>query len=237
MVRLQHLLDPTVEALNHAVRLRVLRRGEAVFDSKVCTEPIELVLAGGNAFAQAEQAVGEFLAVVRKYGADVHRAGAFQVAQEPSRIGGGLRFVDADEDPAGRAVDGHEQVAARGFVSHLRQILHIDMKVAGLIGLECLVLGSGVFRLQIAQIANPMPPQTPVQPRARDLRVQELAHQGEQVVDRHQQRFAQDDRHRLLRRGQGRLQPVRCVAAVMHAVAMLPFVDGLLGRPEPLRQG
>ena len=63
MVRLQHLLDPAVEALNHDVRLRVLRRGEAVFDSKVCTEPVALVLAGCNAFAQAEQAVGEFLAV------------------------------------------------------------------------------------------------------------------------------------------------------------------------------
>ena len=31
-------------------------------------------------------------------------------------------------------------------------------------------------------------------------------------------------------------QPVRPVAAVMHRVAVLPFVDGLLGRAEPLRQ-
>ena len=48
------------------------------------------------------------------------------------------------------------------------------MQVTGLIGLKCLVLRSGVFRLQIAQIANPMPPQTPVEARTRDIRVQEL---------------------------------------------------------------
>ena len=46
----------------------------------------------------------------------------------------------------------------------------------------------------------------------------------------------QNHRHRLLRRGQRGLQPVRRVAAIMNAVAMLPFVDGLLSRPEPLRQ-
>ena len=42
----QPLLDPAVESLNHAVRLRVLRRGEAVLDAEVCTEPVELVPAG-----------------------------------------------------------------------------------------------------------------------------------------------------------------------------------------------
>ena len=32
------------------------------------------------------------------------------------------------------------------------------------------------------------------------------------------------------------LQPVRRVAAVMHRDPVFPFVDGLLGRAEPLRQ-
>ena len=94
-----------------------------------------------------------------------------------------------------------------------------------------------VFRLQIAQIAHPMPPQTPVKPGARDLRVEKLPHHRQQVIDRHQQRLAQDDRYCLLRRRQRGLQPVRRVAAVMHALTMPPFVDGLLGRAEPLRQG
>ena len=85
----------------------------------------------------------------------------------------------------------------------------------------------GVFRLQVAQIAHLMPPQAAVETRARDIRGEELPHHRRKIVDRHQQRLAQDDRHRLLRRGQGRLQPVRCVAAVLHTVAVLPFVYGL----------
>ena len=111
------------------------------------------------------------------------------------------------------------------------------MQVAGLVGLERLVLRSGASRQQVAQIAHLMPPQTPVQPRARNLRVEELPDHRQKIVDGNQQRLAQNDRYRLLRRGQGRLQPVRRVAAVMHTIAMLPFVDGLLNRPEPLRQG
>ena len=43
------------------------------------------------------------------------------------------------------------------------------------------------LHLQIAQIADPMPAQTPVQPRTRDILVEELADHGEQVVERHQQ--------------------------------------------------
>lgn len=72
--------------------------------ARVGAEQVELVPAGGLAFAQAEPAVGELLPVLRKYGADVHRAGAFQVAREASRICRGLGFVDADEHPAGRPV-------------------------------------------------------------------------------------------------------------------------------------
>ena len=94
--------------------------------------------------------------------------------RQASRIGGGLGFVDADEHPAGRPINRHKQVAAGRFVSHLRQILDVHVQIAGLIGLERLVLRSGAFRLQIAQIANPMPPQAAVQPRARDLRVEKL---------------------------------------------------------------
>ena len=99
------------------------------------------------------------------------------------------------------------------------------------------MLRSGVFRLQVTQIAHPMPPQAAVEARARDIRVQELPHHREQVVDRHQQRLAQDNRHRPLRGRKCRLKPVRRLAAVMHRVAMLPIVDRLLGRAEPRRKG
>ena len=78
MVRLKHLFDPAVEAFDHAVGLGMLRWGQAVFDAEIGAELVELVPACCGAFAQTEQTVGEFLAVVRKYGADVHRAGPFQ---------------------------------------------------------------------------------------------------------------------------------------------------------------
>jgi hypothetical protein len=41
---------------------------KAVFDAQVGAELIKLVLAGGVASAQAKEAVGEFLAIVYKYG-------------------------------------------------------------------------------------------------------------------------------------------------------------------------
>ena len=41
MVRLQHLRDPPVEALNHAIGLRMLRRGQAVFDAGLVAELVE----------------------------------------------------------------------------------------------------------------------------------------------------------------------------------------------------
>ena len=62
--------------------------------------------------AQAEQPVGELLPVVGQDGANVDRASALQVAQEPPGIGRGLGLENADEDPAGGTVDGDEQIAA-----------------------------------------------------------------------------------------------------------------------------
>ncbi len=106
VVRLQHLLDPSVETLDHAIGLGVLRRCEAVLDAEVAAQQVELVLAGGSTFAQTEQTVSELLAVIRcpagdclqsvgrqandcirreaprggQHRPDVDRAGPFQVA-------------------------------------------------------------------------------------------------------------------------------------------------------------
>ena len=65
MVRLQDLLNPSVEALDHAVGLRMRRRGQAVLDGEVGAEQVELVLSRRGAFAQTEETVGEFLPVAR----------------------------------------------------------------------------------------------------------------------------------------------------------------------------
>jgi hypothetical protein len=110
------------------------------------------------------------------------------------------------------------------------------MDVAGLIGLEGAVLRLGCLGLQVAQVSHAMPTQAAVQARAGGIRVQELPHHSQQVIERDQQRRAQGHRCRLLRRRQRRLETVRRVTAILDAVALAPFVDSLLRDPETLGQ-
>ena len=105
-VALQDVLDPAVEALDHAVGLRSHRRGQAMLDAEVGAQEVKLVLSRCSASAQAEQAVGEGLAVVCEHLGDLHRRRAFQVAQKAARVGCGLRRIDAHKDPPRRPVDG-----------------------------------------------------------------------------------------------------------------------------------
>jgi putative tricarboxylic transport membrane protein len=51
-----------------------------------------------------------------------------QIAQEPSGVGRGLGGHDAHEDPACGAVNGDEQITSGGFIRHLWQVFHVDMK-------------------------------------------------------------------------------------------------------------
>ena len=81
-----------------------------------------------------------------------------------------------------------------------------------------------------------MPAKAAVKPRARDVRVQELTHHGQQVIERYQQCLAQRHSHDLLRRRQCGLKPMRCVAAILDGVALAPFVDRLGRHPEALGQ-
>ena len=175
------------------------------------------------------------LAVVGQHAGDLHRGRALQIAQEAPRVGRGLRRVDAHEDPARRPVDGHEEVAAAVLVGHLGQILDVDVQVAGFVGLEGAVRGLGLLRFQRLQVAYPMPPQAAVEARAGNMRIEELAHHGEQVIERQEKRLAQCNRDGLLRRGQRRLQPVRRVAPVVDIVATAPLPHRLLRDPVTLR--
>lgn len=108
-------------------------------------------------------------------------------APQAAGVGCCLRGIDADKDPAGGAVDRHEQIPASLLVRHLWQVFHVDMQVAGLVGLEGLVRGPRRLRLQVLQPGDAMPSQTAIEPRARYVRVQELAHHREQIVKRQQQ--------------------------------------------------
>lgn len=129
-------------------------------------------------------------------------------------------------------VDRHEQVTPRGFVSHLKQILHIDVQVTRLIGFEGAVLRLRRTGLQLAQVTHGMPAKASIQPRARDIEVQKFAHNRQQVIERDHQRLAHRNGANLLSRRQRRLQPMRRVAAVLDAFALAPLVDGLRGNIE-----
>ena len=166
---LKHLLYPTVEPFDHAVGLRRFWWGQAVLDAELGTELVELMLARRSTLAQAEEAIGELFSVVRENRADADRAGTLKIAQEAPGIRSSLCLENADENPPCRPVDGHEEVAARSFVSHLGQILHVDVDIARLVSLEGAVFGPRRLCLQVTQVADAMPTQTAVQTRARDV--------------------------------------------------------------------
>jgi hypothetical protein len=183
-VALQDVLDPAIEAFDHTIGLRVHRRGQAMLDTEVDAEAVEIVVAGGPPAAKSEQTIGELLAVVGEHTGDRHRRGAFQIAQKTAGVGSSLGWVNAHEDPSRGAVDGHEQIPAAALVGHLRQVFHVDMQVARLVGLEGPVCRPWQSRLQGAQVAHAMPAQAAVQPGTRNMRVQELPHHRQQVIQR-----------------------------------------------------
>jgi hypothetical protein len=60
---LQDVFDPSIEAFDHSIGLWGFRRGQTVLDVQVSAEPVERVLAGRGALAQAEEAIGKLLPV------------------------------------------------------------------------------------------------------------------------------------------------------------------------------
>lgn len=84
----QHLGDESVEALDHAAGLRVCRLDQAMVDGVLGAEAIDGMAAGGLALVGGAEAIGELLAVVGEYGADLERCGVGQAFEEAA---GGLR--------------------------------------------------------------------------------------------------------------------------------------------------
>ena len=58
-VALQSIVDPAVEALDHAVGSRPHRGCEALLDVEFGAEAVEVVVVGRGVLAQAEKPVGE----------------------------------------------------------------------------------------------------------------------------------------------------------------------------------
>ena len=91
--------DSSVEALDHAVGLRVAWWGEPVLDVELGAGDVKGVIARGL-FAGARESIRELSAVVGQDLLDDHRCDALEPAQEVRAAGLGLIEVGAKVDPA-----------------------------------------------------------------------------------------------------------------------------------------
>lgn len=87
-----------------------------MLDLKLFAEAIKHMLArwytvAVSVFLFASEAVSKLAAVVGQQLDDLDRAGIPHLAQEVDAAGVGLIGIDFHEDPAGRAIDGNEQVS------------------------------------------------------------------------------------------------------------------------------
>jgi hypothetical protein len=82
---LQHVLDPAVEAFDHAVGLRSHRVSETMLDTDFGAERVEHVLACGAALAQTDQSVDEGLSVDRQHLGDLYWGRTPKVARDKQR--------------------------------------------------------------------------------------------------------------------------------------------------------
>jgi len=185
------LADAAIEALHHAVGLRMTWRDQTMFDRQLLAQHVERVLAAANpvagfrVFFLAGKALGELAAIVGEQLDDGDRTGFIEHDQEVGPAAAGLVSIDLHEDPARGAVNGDEQVTAFGFIGHLRQVLDIHMYEAGLVVLERL-FDDGLVGFpggQFKQAGDTMAAQAAPQTSARNGWIDELTRDRQQVID------------------------------------------------------
>ena len=164
----QHLANPSVEALHHAVSLRMTRLDESVFDPVVSADTIKTMTPGRVALAGGTKAIGKLFAIIGQHLLDLE--GRF-IDEPLEKFGGIFRRLFAQDfhvNPAGGAVNGHEQIAMRGLVWHVRQLLDVGVNESRLIILKGFLRLLVVFWLgnQGLKIRDGMPAQAAIQTRA-----------------------------------------------------------------------
>ena len=165
----------------------------AVFDTHGGADFIEGVLATGLPVLCCE-AVGELRTVVSQQFDDPDRRGQLEPAQEVDAAFVCHVTVDMQEHPTRGAVDGNEQIAARGFVWHLRQVFDVDVNKAGFVVLEGL-LGRDRFSLglgnDVFQAGHAFAFEQTRNARAGDVGIDVLPGNVQQVVERQIEGLAQ----------------------------------------------
>lgn len=181
-MRVQHLAKPSVETLHHAVGAWCSGACEPVLYPELLAQQIKLVITAWLLLVLAKQTIRELFAVVREDRADVETGRFLQGSQKCSRGGCCLVLLDLNEHPTRSSVNGHKDISALVLVLHLRQVFHIDMHIARLIGFERLafVLGSSGRR----QARMPSATQQSIQRRAAHRRFNEFVDDCQQVIQR-----------------------------------------------------
>jgi len=234
VMRPEHLFEPSVEALDHAIGLGRSGLGQSVLDAQSAAQRLERVLPAGVFGALAKQSVGELFAIVRQQGLNLERRRLGHRVEERAGCRSGFVALDGDEHPAGGAVNRHKDVAPGRLIGHLRQVLHIHVDVARLIGFEGFGAADDLRRHR--QPGVPTTTQQSIQCGAAHLGLNELSDHSQQIIERQQQLCAQIDHQFLLRRVERGLQPMRRVAAVLHGIALAPLANGVAAHTELARQ-
>ena len=103
-------------------------------------------------------------------------------------------------------MNGDKKIASLPFIEHLRQVLDVDMDEARFAVLEG--LGTGLLALgqdlQGAQLRHAVAPQAAIKPQVRNSRIDELARDQQQVIQRQKQHAPEFNHDGLLTPGSGR---------------------------------
>lgn len=112
-----------------------MRRYQAMLDGHAGTDFVEGMLAT-RLVVRGRDPVGELRTVVGQDFGDLNRRRQLEPAQKIDAAAVGHVAVDVQEHPARGAVNGYAEVAARGLVGHLRQVLDVDVHEALLVVLR-----------------------------------------------------------------------------------------------------
>ena len=97
--------------------------GHSVLNPQILAQHVKFMISSGLTFTLGKQSIGELFAVIGEQSLD--RTGLVQGIQKAAGAHRTLVLFDLHKHPARYPVNRHKQVASRGLVSHLRQILDV----------------------------------------------------------------------------------------------------------------
>jgi hypothetical protein len=226
--------DASIEALDQAIGLRVVRPGQPMGDAVLLAEPVKGMIAGrpsGRLVLLVDgEAVGELGAVVGQDGVNFVRKVGQEALEEAGR-GLAVSFgVDLDIDVAGGAIDGDKGIACATLQG--RQVLQIDMDEPNAGGLE----HAGLRFVRLGNPADAIALQAAVDGATGQLGIDAALHHLDDVIQRQLQRRPKLANSSFLHRRQAGRQVQRPMRAVCHTRAAAPAINRRLADPELGRQ-